>query len=363
MPVLGDVAHPGVEHRAGARVRDVLAVEDDAPGRGVTEARDRIDQLRLAVGVDAGEPDDLASADGEADVANGLEPAVVVHVEVLDLEQRLPGMRGGLVDAKQHLASDHHPREPFLRRALRRNRVDELAAPQRRDPVGDLEHLVELVRDEDDRLALLLERTDDLEELLRLLRGQDGRRLVEHEDLGAAIQRLQDLDALLLADRDPVDARVGIDGEPVARRQLLDAAVGGGVVEQDAGAAGLRGEHDVLGHRHHRDEHEVLVHHPDSVLDRGLGRAQVDRSAVEQDPPLVRRVEPVEDVHQRRLAGAVLPEERVHFARQQIEVDVVVGEHSREPLRDPLEREDWCLSHAGRSYADRPRPCEWEGRP
>ena len=81
---------------------------------------------------------------------------------------------------------------------------------------------------------------------------------------------------------------------------------------------------------------------------------QVDRRAVEQDPPLVGRVEPVEDVHQRRLAGAVLAEERVHFARPEVEVDVVVGEHSREPLRDPLEREDWCLGHAGRSYADRP---------
>ena len=41
---------------------------------------------------------------------------------------------------------------------------------------------------------------DDLEQLVRLLRRQHGGRLVEDEDVGAAVERLQDLDALLLAD-------------------------------------------------------------------------------------------------------------------------------------------------------------------
>ena len=61
---------------------------------------------------------------------------------------------------------------------------------------------------------------------------------------------------------------------------------------------------------------------------------------------LVGRVEPVEDVHQRRLAGAVLAEQRVHLAAAEVEVDVVVGEHAREPLRDPAQLEERRLSHA-----------------
>ena len=48
------------------------------------------------------------------------------------------------------------------------------------------------------------------------------------------------------------------------------------------------------------------------------------------DLALVRVVEPVEDVHQRRLAGAVLAEQRVHLALAQVEVDVVVGDDARE---------------------------------
>ena len=144
------------------------------------------------------------------------EPAVVAHVEVVDLEQHVAlRARRRLLDAQQHLAPDHHPREPGLRRAFARDRVDRLAAPQNRDPVGDLEHLVQLVADEDDRHALADERAQDLEELARLLRRQDGRRLVEDQDVRRAVERLQDLDPLLLADADVLHLRRGVDREVV----------------------------------------------------------------------------------------------------------------------------------------------------
>ena len=51
-------------------------------------------------------------------------------------------------------------------------------------------------------------------------------------------------------------------------------------------------------------------------------------------------VEPVEDVHQRRLARAVLAEQRVHLAATELEVDVVVGDDAGERLRDPAHLED-----------------------
>ena len=75
-----------------------------------------------------------------------------------------------------------------------------LAAPQHGDAVGDLEHLVQLVADEDDRQALALEGLEDPEELDGLLRRQHRGRLVEDEDVRPPVERLQDLDALLLAD-------------------------------------------------------------------------------------------------------------------------------------------------------------------
>ena len=54
--------------------------------------------------------------------------------------------------------------------ALARHGVDLLALAEDGDPIRDLEHLVQLVADEDDRLPVGLERPEDREELARLLR-------------------------------------------------------------------------------------------------------------------------------------------------------------------------------------------------
>ena len=87
----------------------------------------------------------------------------------------------------------------------------------------------------------------------------------------------------------------------------------------------------------------MLVDHADAAGD-GVGRpGELDLLAVEQDLALVRPGEPVEDVHQRGLAGAVLAEQRVDLAGPDLEVDVVVGDHARVPLRDATHLERGCL--------------------
>ena len=125
------------------------------PLSDVPQPGDGLDQLALAVGVDAGEADDLARAHLEVDAAHGGQPAVVDHVQVAHLEHRLARRVLGLLDPQQHVAADHQRGQAALGRALGRHRVDLLAAPQDRHAVGDVEHLVELVRDEDDRRAVL----------------------------------------------------------------------------------------------------------------------------------------------------------------------------------------------------------------
>ncbi len=273
-------------------------------------------------------------------VVDLLQPPVVVDGQPFDPEQRLLRLAGALFDPQQHLSADHQARQTLFGRPRCRQRLDLLAAAQHRDPVGDLGHLVQLVADEDDRLPLLGQAPHDREELLCLLRGQHRRRLVEHEDVRAAVERLQDLDALLLADGDVLDDRARVDCEPEPGRDVLNALRGHVVVEQDAVVHRLRREHDVLGDRHHRDEHEVLVHHADAALDRGLRRPQLGRLAVDQDLALVRPVEAVEDVHQRRLPRPVLAQQRVHLALAQVEVDVVVRDNAWEPLCDAAKFEN-----------------------
>jgi hypothetical protein len=126
-----------------------------------------------------------------------------------------------------------------------------------------------------------------------------------------------------------------IDREVEGPRDLGNAFLRCVLIEQDSRVHRLVCQDDVLGHRHDGDQHEVLVHHSDPTLDRGLGRADLDGLTVHQDLALVGRIEAVEDAHERRLPGAVLAEERVHLAAPEVEVDVVVREDAGEALRDP----------------------------
>jgi hypothetical protein len=318
--------------------RDVTPRHADPPRRRLAQPGDRLHELGLPVAVHPGQADDLAGTDLERQAPHGREAALVEHLEILHREQRLAGAALLLVQPEEHLAADHEPREARLRGALGRDRVHLLAPPQHRHPVGDLEHLAQLVRDEDHGHALARERAEDLEQLGRLLGGEDGRRLVQDEDVRAAVQDAQDLHPLLLADADVLHPRPRVDVEAERLRQLPHAPLGAVHIEQRA-LARLGGEHDVLRHRHDRDEHEVLVHHADPEPDRLARRADADRLAAEADLALVGLMEPVEDVHERRLARPVLPEQGVHLALAQVEVDAVVRDQRAEALGDALELE------------------------
>ena len=95
-------------------------------------------------------------------------------------------MRGAARDVEQHLAPDHQLGQAALAGALAVDRRDLLAAPQHRDAVGDVEHLVQLVRDQDDRRAARDERAQNAEQLVDFLRRQHRGRLVEDQDARVA---------------------------------------------------------------------------------------------------------------------------------------------------------------------------------
>ena len=124
--------------------------------------------------------------------------------------------------------------------------------------------------------------------------------------------------------------------------------LGGALVQQQV-VTRFDAEHDVLGDGHHRDQHEVLVDHPDPRADRVARGGELDPLAVQQQLTRVGPVQAVEDVHQRRLSGAVLTEQRVHLAAAHIEIDVVVGDGARELLPDPAHLENELVGHRGAS--------------
>ncbi|MDQ1215290.1 hypothetical protein QE411_000145 [Microbacterium arborescens] len=141
------------------------------------------------------------------------------------------------------------------------------------------------------------------------------------------------------------DDGVGVDLEAETIGHGAHVRASGGEVEDTEALGVLVTEHDVLGDGEDRHEHEVLVHHADTGAHGVTGSAEVLDDVVEEDVALVGLIEAVEDVHEGRLAGAVLPEESVDLARPDDEVDVIVGDQGAEALGDAPEFE----LHVGQS--------------
>ena len=283
---------------------------------------------------------DLSRTDLERHAPHLLDASVVTDPQVLDSGATPHPLDAALFDPKQHFAPDHESGELLLGRTRGGQGLDDLAPSQDRDSIGDLEHFVQLVGDEDDRHPLALEAREDAEQLACLLRRQHGGRLVEDQDVRTTVERLQNFHPLLLTDGDVLDLRVRVDCEAERDGEILDPSSRGAVVEEDRPLARLHAEDDVLGHRHDGDEHEVLMHHADPVRDRITRRAKRHRRSGDPDLALVGPVEPVQHIHQRGLPGAVLAEQRVYLGPAKIDAHLIVGQDPGEPLGYGVELQD-----------------------
>src|SRR5262245_42094885 len=81
------------------------------------------------------------------------------------------------------------------------------------------------------------------------------------------------------------------------------------------------------------------MHHAEAQAARGGGAAAAERLAADADDTRVRRDEARGDEHERRFAGAVFADERVHGTCFDAQVDRVAGHHTRVTLGDALKLE------------------------
>ena len=96
-------------------------------------------------------------------------------------------------------------------------------------------------------------------------------------------------------------------------------------------------EEDVLGDGQLGKEQQLLVDGGDAA-GRGVARGdRLQRLVADVDGAAVRRVGAGDDLDQRRLAGAVLAEQRVHLAGLHVEVDVLQHADAAEGLRHAFE--------------------------
>ena len=307
-----------------------MAAEEHFAGEERVDAEDRLGRLAAAGADESGEADDLAFADGEGDVvhAGGLKAA---RLEEDGAGRRVGSRRIVLRD----LASDHVPDERGGVEAGGGRGEDDGAVAQHADVVREREDLLEAVGDVDDRNAACAQVAHDAEEAHGLGLGEGGRGLVHHDEARAAVDRLEELHELALRGGERGDRRERVERKAVALRQFADDADLRILVHAaQRPAYDLAAEEDVLEDREVAGEVELLVEHRDAGGE-GVGRAgEAALGAVEDDAPGVRRVDAGENLHQRRLAGAVLAAERADRPAPHRERDVRERDDRRELLAD-----------------------------
>ena len=202
---------------------------------------------------------------------------------------------------------------------------DVVAVPEDGDPVDDVLELVQPMGDVDDADAPVAQAVDHLEELVDLRLGQGAGWLVHDEHLGILGQGLGDLDHLLLGDGELVEPgrRVDVEVEPVQDLGGVDVHLL--VVDVAEQGPGLAADVDVLGHGQVGHEVEFLVDDPDPGLAGLPGVLEMDFLALVDDSPGIRPVDPAQDLHEGRLARAVLADQGMHLALAQLEGDLVQG--------------------------------------
>ena len=176
--------------------------------------------------------------------------------------------------------------------------------------------------------------------------------------------RARDFDHLFLRGAEQSDRRRRRHVEIERLQELLrgDVDAAQSVVEP------LLAEEQVLRHRHRRNQAVLLEHHGDAEMARLQRRSRRDRPAVDEHRARGQRHHARHDLGQRRLARAVLADQRVNLAAPQLEIDAVDRRDAPNRVWSPCEARGCCRSRAPSPLRAPPAadaaaaPAPWRGR-
>ena len=261
---------------------------------------------------------------------------IVLHAQVLHRQNHLAGRGRGLRHLQQHLAAHHQLGQRLGAGLGGLDRGHHGAAPHDADIVGRLHDLAQLVGDQDHGFSLIFQPFENAKQMVRLIRGQNPGRLVQNQDIGLAIQRLQDFNPLLVAHRQIFDHRIRIDVQLIFPRQI----------RQHFPRPRQRGvqHRAILGPQDHVFQHckilyqlEMLEHHADAGANGALAVGDGGQFAIHKDLAGIGFVKAIQDRHQRRLARAVFADDAVNGAFRHGDVDVFVGLNRTEGFGNALQ--------------------------
>ena len=188
--VFGDKGQTAAKGLQGMTQGQGSPFDGHDPPRGI-HAHDAVGHPDLAVPRQTPEPQDLPLEHLQRKVFYHLSGHI--HFQVLQPEQDLiRAGRGGapIAPHRFELSSHHELRQVPHRRLSGREIGHLLSIPEHRDAVGDLDHLVQAVRDEDEGYPLGGKGSHGIEQHLSLGLREHRRGLVQHQEPGLFLVQL-----------------------------------------------------------------------------------------------------------------------------------------------------------------------------
>ena len=327
----------------GAQTRGIdFADPNRSRWRAHVLTRQSVEQLLLPVARNARNAHHLARMNFERDLMK-------IHAELVLARQRqrthTQHRRTQLRLAPRQLrwlGTNHQARQGGVGLLRRLANPGHLAAAQHGTDLAQFADFMQLVADVQNAAARAGHLSQHHKEFLHGLRHQYRRRFVKNQQLRLRQQGADDFHPLHLAHAQGVYRARRVNIQPVLGRFGADALRHFGQTQSP-----VQTQPDVLGHGDGAKQAEVLKHHGDTQSPRLLRVADLHRLAVEQDAAGVGLDRTVDDLHQGRLTGAVLTQNRMDFTRHDAHGHRVVGPHAGVALADVSKLKARCRHAVG----------------
>ena len=183
-------------------------------------------------------------------------------------------------------------------------------------------------------------------QLRRLLGRQYSRRLVQNQHLRLAVQCFQNLNLLLLADRQIPDSGCRVHLQVVFFTNRPGVLNGLFHIDQHTILSGFPAQDNVFRHRQTGNKHKVLMHHADAHVNGADRIGNLYRLSVQQNLALFMPLYTEKHLHQRTLSRAVLAHERMDLTLTDCQIHIFIGNKSvGVHLGDPTHFQNIILRH------------------
>ena len=293
-------------------------------------------QFLLPLPVEAAQADDLAAPGRKRHAVEAVFPG-----EIADLDK---GRRAWSLRLRRELpfdlTADHEPDDLVAASHTLRESLDMPPVAEDRTAIRQSLDLVHAMGDIENAQATRFQIEERAIDQVHIGCRERGGGLVENEKLGITPEGLGDLHHLPAGQRKVCDAGRRVDilaadaGEQFLRPPALCPAI------DQAEAARRARQGDVVSHCELGHQRELLKDANDAGAVRRRRVGKRDRHALEGHVALIRLHDACHDLHERRLAGAVLPQHRVDRATAAGKVHAPQGMNSPVALGDVLEGEE-----------------------